>query len=203
MMKPMVSRKPFMLLLSILVLLSFLFLYLQPTLASLLNAPYRQTKIQNFIENVRSTQAIDGLEFWETREFYSPGSFKYSHDGFSNQDIAPILKELNVTMKPDVDRIPFLMYRSDKWISADFLVNSSTIADHVTKKQSNNKQLDNKIVMNTSTEWVYYEDENTLVIIFTKNIEEMQKSNGYFDYPGHDKEYLKDKYWLSISKVSL
>ncbi len=171
---------------------------MQPSLASLINTNYRTKVLTDLLTKLKADKSLDGQAFWQTREFYYPGSLKYSHDGFKNNEIEPIIKKINVTMKPDNNRIPFLMYRSDKWISADFLVSSSTISDHVTMKQ-----LNNETILKTSTEWIYYEDENTLVIIFTKNIDEMQKSNGYFDYPGHDKEYLKDKYWLSVSTINI
>lgn len=105
---------------------------------------------------------------------------------------------MNLEMKDIKATIPFLTYKSDKWISAEFLVNNSDISSNLTIMPFNNNA-----ILQTPTSWIYFEDENTLKIIFTKNIDEMQNANGFFDYPGHDKEYLKDKYWLSISTVDL
>ncbi len=192
------SRKPFILLLSILGILCFLFIFLQPSLASLLNKPYRTKILEQFIVSTEQKKKLDGQTFWQTREFYSPGSFTYNHDGFKSQEIQPLLKEINQEMRHIETTIPFLTYRSDKWLSAEFLVTVPNIVDSV-PDTTNGK----KIVLKTPTSWVYYEDENTLRVIFTKDIEEMQKSNGFFDYPGHDKEYLKDKYWLSVSVISM
>lgn len=136
--------------------------------------------------------------FWQTREFYYPGSFKYNHDGFKGQEIRPILEEMDISLNQLDKTSPFLTYRSEPWLTADFLVHSPNIIDHLP-----DTTMGKSIILKTSSAWVYYEDETTVKIIFTKSIEDMQKSNGFFDYPGHDKEYLKDKYWLSISEVSL
>lgn len=154
--------------------------------------------MEQFLSDIEKKKQLDGQSFWQTREFYSPGSFRYNHDGFSPQDIETLLREINLEMKNIETTIPFLTYRSDKWLSAEFLVTVPNIVDSV-PDTTNGK----KIVLKTPTSWIFYEDENTLKIIFTKNIDEMQKANGFFDYPGHDKEYLKDKYWLSISTVDL
>lgn len=171
---------------------------MQPSLASLLNAPYRAQLLQQFITKTENAKQLDGQSFWQTREFYSPGSFKYNHDGFTSQQIQPLLDEMNQEMNDMKTTIPFLTYKSDKWVSAEFLVTTPNIIDSIPDYTKGKK-----IVFKTPTSWIFYEDENTLKIIFTKNIDEMQKANGFFDYPGHDKEYLKDKYWLSISAVQI
>ncbi len=171
---------------------------MQPSLASLLNASYRTKILEQFIVNTAQKKELDGQTFWQTREFYSSGSFTYNHDGFKTQKIQPLLKEMNLDMKDIKTTIPFLTYKSDKWISTEFLVITPNILDSIP-----DTTIGKKLVLKTPTSWVYYEDKNTLRIIFTKDIEEMQKSNGFFDYPGHDKEYLKDKYWLSVSNVAL
>ena len=171
---------------------------MQPSLASLLNPPYRAKLLQTFLEKIEKKGSIDGQTFWETREFYHPGTFKYNHDGFKIEEIQPVLNDMNIGMKVMNNTIPFLIYRSGKWTSAEFLITVPNINDSLTD-QTKGKQ----IILKTPTAWVYYDNQHTLKIIFTKNIDEMQKSNGFFDYPGHDKEYLKDKYWLSISQIDI
>ena len=154
--------------------------------------------MEQFLSEIEKNGQLDGQSFWQTREFYSPGSFTYSHDGFKPQEIQPILRQINLGMKNIKATIPFLTFKSDKWVSAEFLVNAPNILDSIPDTTSGKK-----FVLKTPTSWVYYEDEDTLKIIFTKDIEDMQKANGFFDYPGHDKEYLKDKYWLSVSTVQI
>ncbi|CAN5140695.1 hypothetical protein BH09PAT2_BH09PAT2_09080 [soil metagenome] len=171
---------------------------MQPTLASLLNTPYRNNLLQKFLTKTKKDGTIDGQTFWETREFYEPGTFKYSHDGFSMDKISPILKEMNVTLKHTDKLNAFLTFRSSRWVSAEFLIQSQTIDEHIVDATKNKKT-----ILKTHIAWVYYDYTKTLNIIFVKNIDDMKQANGFFDYPGHDKEYLKDKYWLSISKVTL
>lgn len=95
----------------------------------------------------------------------------------------------------DKTKNPFLVY-SCKWLhSEDSLVTSALLP--------NDQNPELKTVLLQTADISIYKTSKNLVISFIASGDEMQKANGFFDYAGKDKEYVKGKNWLDITEVSL
>lgn len=62
----------------------------------------------------------------------------------------------------------------------------------------------NQPILQTDSLLIYEDLENKKAyLLFIKPLDEMSKAVGILDYNEWDKEMVKDKYWLSISIISI
>lgn len=149
---------------------------------------FRQKNIwNNFINKIREKKEINALDFWEFREFYSPGYFQFNK---ANIEISSILQFYNLE-KPKND---FLFFTSDKLKSTESIVNDK---NYFTKENLNCTEIifenDNSILCKTKT--------GEIRIRFIKTIEDMKKANGLFDYIKSENELLEGKFWLNETVI--
>ena len=93
---------------------------------------------------------------------------------------------------------PFLIFSSNRWQSVEFLT-SITPPDLAMFRVDFSK---NEIILDTYTDLIYRKD-GYMYVIFLRPVEVMQETNGFLDYKEHDKELIKGKQWLVISRVKL
>jgi hypothetical protein len=174
------------------------FLLLQPKISSMLFPQKREYLLNNFIEHVKDGNKIDARAYWEFREFYSPGHFIFERNGISQSTVDNFLYNVQAIRKEHL-HVPFLYFQSPYMQSVDSLTNKQYVDEvvNMTKIQSN------KILAKNSRVLIFRETENNLLLIFVLSGEDMKKANGFFDYRKRDKEYVKDKNWVNVSRIEI
>lgn len=166
-----------------------IFILLEPKVSSLFFPWRREAVLQSFEAKTQSKQQIEPQEFWEFREFYSPGYFIVDKNGLSTSELSANKNIFNLHGK----YLPVDIFNSNKVKSLEALVESEKLTDFI--RQPNIKSLLN------SPNQIMYNSGNYLFVEFIMPISQMQKANGFFDYTGDDKEMLKGKFWLSVSRI--
>ncbi len=132
-----------------------------------------QNALQSFVLNSINQNSINVQQFWETREFYSPGHII----------LAKQVEEPN----------PFLTFTSDKWHSSEYLTKISTLAPSLSDECSN-------VLLMTQQDLICNLQDGSTFIAFIRDQNEMRKANVFFD-PKHDVNSIEGKYWLVISYI--
>lgn len=176
-----------------------LFIGLQPTLSAKF-IPFQQNgHLKTFWSQLLTTRALDPQEFWEIRDQYSPGIMEFNKTGVSKNRIPTSLTLLASKINQQCHPLPFLVFNSLKFESVDFLVGSKCLKNLVIENQQSN------YLIKTSSLIAYKDqkDRNSVFLIFLKSESEMETANGFFDYKEIDKALVKNKEWLSISRIVL
>ena len=177
-----------------------IYLFLNPKLSSYINPYKRKTLWNNFLNQTLENKEVNSKSFWKFREFYYPGNIIFEDKGLLRKEIDKKLREnFSISLQKDKYFYPFMMFQSDKIISIEALVKVNKINEILI----NSTNVNNKIILQDSSTLIYNSTSNNTIVIFIKPVKDMIKANGYFDYKQNDKELLKDKYWLVISKVNL
>lgn len=175
------------------------FIFLQPKISSKLFSFKRKFLWDQFITDSVKAKKIDAQKFWQLREFYYPGYITFERNGISDKKTYSFLKQFKLIIQSGKYFYPFLIYKSDKFNSLEAFVNIYPI-----DLLLGNLHLDNKkVILNNNSQIIYLENNKQAVIIFVKPLEEMKKTNGYFDYADRDQEFTKYKLWFSISLINL
>lgn len=170
------------------------FLFFQPNIRSAFFA--NSSEVKKLEENILNRKYVDEQLFWQTREFYSPGVLTFNKEGLENNTVQELLDKGGVNINPLSYYHSFLRYKSDKWESVEFLVKSNQLNKIMAVPNGHILLNDKNIILDQI-------DEKKHLLIFLKPVVEMEKANGYFDYKQWDKELLKDKYWLTISIITI
>lgn len=174
------------------------FILLHPKVTMMLVAAQRSSRYTNFASAIEKDNNIDGKKFWEFREFYSPGSFVFRKTGVDRHEVDRVLKEMNVRIYPDRDIFPYQLYYSPHITSIESLVTTATISAFM-KIPS----ITYNCYVKTQTQFMCQSQRNVL-IGFIKPLDEMKKTNGFYDYARDDvRKIVKDKMWLDITQIKL
>lgn len=177
-----------------------IYLFLNPKLSSYINPYKRKTLWNNFLNQTLENKKINSRSFWEFREFYYPGNIIFESKGLLREEIDKKLrKNFSFSLQKDKYFYPFMIFQSDKITSIETLVKVKKINEILV----NSTNVYYKMIFQDDSTLIYSSTNNNIIVIFIKPIEDMIKTNGYFDYKKNDKELLKDKYWLVISKINL
>ena len=177
-----------------------IYLFLNPKLSSYINPYKRKTLWNNFLDQTLKNKEINSRSFWKFREFYYPGNIIYENKGLLRKEIDKKLREnFSISLQKDKCFYPFMIFQSDKITSIEALIKVKTINEILI----NSTNVNHKIIFQDSSTIIYNSTRNNVIVIFIKPVTDMIKTNGYFDYKKNDKELLKDKYWLVISKINL
>lgn len=174
-------------------LLGVLFFLLQPKLATTFVPGSSENRLENFITESKSGKGISGQEYWEFREFYSPGYFTFNKTGLTSGQMD---KELKQILKKIDSTSPILAFHSESLQSIDSLTTIPSI-----------KSVKNAILFSGFK--TIYEGKDQMIIEYSKKLyffllfsnEELQKTNGFLDYSENDRELTSNKKWLSISVI--
>ena len=172
-----------------------LFLILEPHTRTTLFPFIAKKSFTSFIENSLQNGAIDTRKFWETREFYAPGSFEIKKDGFKANDLPEFIGQI-IPFSAHEYFTPFLIFSSSKWQSVEFLTTISPADLAMFKADISNSD----IILDTASDFIYKKNGATY-IIFLRPIVTMQETNGFLDYAEYDKKMVENKSWLVVSSV--
>jgi hypothetical protein len=182
----------------LLVFILALFVILSPKVSSLLFPLKRQTVLNEFISKTKAEGLINSQEYWQFREFYSPGYFTFSRTGIAESLAEKATIGIGVKYnQKEVDLID-LYFSSQKLSSLDMLTKQSNLNSIVDQKQFQNEKL---IFMNNNSA-IYQDGSKNIKIIFLLTNAEMQKANGFFDYTDKDKQITEGENWLNITSLS-
>lgn len=164
--------------------------------------PFTRTRLlKNFLNDVKINKSIDGRKFWVLREYYSPGSFTFKEKGLTKDEVIMALKKINVTFNNKYYIYPFLTFTSDKFFSIEALVTINDLNRLV--NDTADKKLINCII-DQKTAQICYRNEKEIEIRFVNPMDEMRRTNGFFDYKRQNlAELTNGKYWLVISTIEL
>ncbi len=180
------------------IILTLGFILLHPKVTMQLLAAQRSSRYTNFASTVEKNNNIDGKKFWEFREFYSPGSFVFRKTGVDRHEVDSVLKEMNVRIYPDSDIFPYQIYYSPRITSIESLVTTATVSAFMKIPSTTYN-----CYVKTSSQFMCQSQRNVL-IGFIKPLDEMKKTNGFYDYARDDvRQIVKDKMWLDITEIKL
>lgn len=142
----------------------------------ILNPLSRKIYLETYIAKLRTSKSIEAADFWEFRDFYSPGSSSFSADAVVRNE-------------------PFLTFDTPVIQSRDYLVARGSLPPNMSAVP-----LGAEVVIQTDKELVYRSD-NKLVMRFIKSIDEMKKVNGFFSHFRIDIEKYNDRQWYNETTV--
>ena len=176
--------------------LIFLFVTLQPQLASQFFPRRRERLKAEFIHQVQRDHYLHPQLFWQFREFYSPGFVRF------DEKLADVAGILRLPRYPFTQPRTILLHFSSPHIESWDSAVSTAQAERYLKPLSGTGEMGAPIV--------YYQDEmtrifsadgKTLQIIFLKPLAEMMIANGFFDYTEYEREAFNHMYWLNETWV--
>jgi hypothetical protein len=171
---------------------------LHPKITMMLLAAQRRSTFEHFASSAEHQKNIDGKRFWEFREFYSPGSFVFRKTGVDRHEVDRLLKDISIRLYPDTYIFPYQIYYSPRITSIESLVTIATISAFMKIPSTKNY-----CYVLTSSQYMC-QSERMVTIAFIKPLDEMKKTNGFYDYAREDvRQIVKDKMWLNITQIKL
>ncbi len=169
------------------------FLLLVPKVSSSL-FPFKRTLVWNeFIKSVKTSNKIDEQTYWKFREFYSPGYFNFNAHGLDPKQLSLAKEVVGPETKLATSSSAILFFTSKRLYSIDYLTDLTALPqDYLTVKNG-------REIIFKDQRGIIYKERDTYTIIFLKNLPEMRRANGYFEYDGRDKDLIEGKHWLNIT----
>ncbi len=182
----------------LLVFIVVLFVVLSPKVSSLLLPFKREAILNEFINKTKVAGAINPQEYWQFREFYSPGYFTFSKTGITRTLIENAAGKIGIRYDQEKIDLIDLLFSSQKLSSLDMLTKQSSLSAVFDKKQFQN----GKILFSNKNSLIYQVDAKTIKIIFLLTNKDMQKANGFFDYTNIDKKITEGENWFNITSLT-
>lgn len=158
-------------------------LFLIPKLSTLV-LPQKQTySLNQFLKQTEITKAVNPQQFWQFREFYSPGYFQAQSNHIDNSGVS--FKDSGISQAK--------YFTSSKIQSIDALITASSLSATLQVKDIK------KIILQTDT-ILLVQRQHDFVLAFILPQSEMEKANGLFNYQ-EDTDILNGKNWIDISII--
>lgn len=183
-----------MYLLCIIILLTILFLFLQPKIASNLFYERRLQIRDEFLKKIIRDDSVDPKIFWEFREFYNPGVYNFKLKTLDSSNIPEDLKNL----LPEGNYYIYLSFTSGKIKSVD-IVGGGFEYHTVLKKVKN---ISGAKILTEADDKLLVTDDKSYYLVFYKPQEAFHNTSGIFSYwnlPVRD----EDKDWINLTKINL
>lgn len=176
--------------LGILLIVSVLFIILNPKISADTQKSRQVEKMSQLIESIESSKTIDPKNYWEFREFYSKGNFRFNKAGIDRSTIDEDLLEL----LPKDETTPYLLFNSDGLQSIDSLTSYSSLTQILLPMIESG----NVIYQDDFT--LVFQDKQNTYLIFLKPYSDFENTSGFFEHWGGI-EFPTDKlYWLNITQ---
>jgi hypothetical protein len=151
----------------------------------------RQQETMKFLSKMQQTD-FTMREYWQYREFYSPGSFSFDPQAVS---LAGALQFNDI---PSV-KTTLLTFTSPNLVSTDSIVEKSS-KDYITEAYVPNTQTKTLVVQPDRV--AYSTPDGKIHLIFLRSSDEMVKTLGLFDYGKKEKDILEHKLWLNETTIT-
>lgn len=149
--------------------------------------PKQQHALSTFLQHTQQTQEIDSREFWQFREFYSPGHFFLAKDNYSDK-IVPQIMSLEADLNKIVENSYFV---SPNMQSIDGLTTAKSLSSIM--------KLPKATILIKKDTLVVYKTPDNVVIAFLLPPSILKTTNGFL-YKLPDSE-LQGKNWVDISVI--
>jgi hypothetical protein len=181
----------------------FMIFIIHPRFTTQLFEFQRSQEVTRFFKSVMKEKGINAREYWKFREFYSPGVFTYDPHVIKlaeTQTLAPDHPLCGIT--------PLFFFHSRQLVSTDSIVSKILF----TKGEQTSSFLliiagedpaSENILYRDDTQLIYLHDSSTIRIVFMKSLEEMKKTNGFFDYTTGDMKFFQDQAWINKTDITL
>lgn len=190
------STPGFLIILFIFILI--LFIVFSPKVSSLLFPLKRQAILNDFINKTKTNGSINAQEYWQFREFYSPGYFTFAKIGISKSLSENAVSRIGIEYNKKEIELTYSFFSSQRLNSLDMLTKQSSLNMLIDQKQFQK----DKIVFINRNSIIYQESPKIIKIVFLLNNNDMQKANGFFDYQDKDKKITQGENWLNITSVN-
>lgn len=166
-------------------------LIFHPTL-SLFHYFQREQKVNQLLTEMQKP-TFSMREYWQFREFYSPGSFRFDTQTVT---LAGAL-QFNTIASPSAT---LLTFSSPHLESTDSIVERSLTTDYLSLAVGDvsNKQ----ILFRLSDRLAYQTEDEKIHLVFLRSTDEMKQTLGVFDYGKAEDEVLAHKWWLNQTTIS-
>lgn len=164
-----------------------LFVGFEPKVAALVT-PKSQARLFKLIGETKTKNSVDIRDFWQFREFYSPGTYTYNPNGVK---IPPTLISLS---KPNMFK-SVLSFSSPKLISVGGHTKLSSIPQTILPQGTS------QILVNKPQTLLIKETQDSYLLIFVRSIMDEKKANGFLQHET-DKDNEAGNYWLSITRIA-
>lgn len=182
----------------LLVFIVVLFIVLSPKVSSLLLPFKREAILNEFINKTKASGAINPQEYWQFREFYSPGYFTFAKTGISNSLMKNAAGKIGIKYDQKTIDLTDLLFSSQKLSSLDMLTKQSSLSAVSDKKQFQN----GKILFSNKNSLIYQVNAKTIKIVFLLTNNDMKRANGFFDYTDIDKKITEGENWFNITSLT-
>lgn len=173
-----------------------LFVALSPKASSLF--PFKRHAILNdFINKTEMTGKINPQDYWEFREFYSPGFFTFSKEGIAQSISKNAEKEIGINYDEKTTDLTFLFF-SSRWLNSLDMLTKQTDLNKIIDVQKIPK--DNVIFIGKNC-LIYKSDTNTIKISFLSSGTDMQRVSGISDY--QDSKSIGGKNWFNVTSLKV
>ena len=181
----------------ILITIISLFTFLSPKISSQVFPFKRQAILNEFINATKQRGSIDPQEYWQFREFYSPGYFIFSRTGIEKSSVQQSNEKIGIKYDEKQLSLTFLVFSSPLANSLDILTTESDLNKIVDLKQFSKENF----IFADKNSLIYREDSRTIKIIFLMDNSKMRIANGYFDYGEKDKLLVENKNWFNVTVI--
>jgi hypothetical protein len=165
-----------------------LFVILTPKVSSLLFSFKRESVLNDFINKTKMEGMISPRDYWQFREFYSPGVFTFSKTA---------QKEIAVNFDKKLIDSTFLSFLSPNLSSSDMLTKQTDL-----NKIFNQSEVPLRNILFKSTNGLIYKTgNNTIKIVFLLGHKEIQKISGISDYLS-DKQ-IDQENWFNVTSLKI
>lgn len=176
----------FYLILSVLLIVGLVFFH--PSFTSKYWSWQRNSVYQQFITQVQNNGEIKAQDFWQFREFYSPGEFTY------NPESVGVYQALRIIALPHPETT-LMTFTAPQLQSTDSIIESPASYENKVSQVS-------QPLFQNDTSTIWQSNENEVSIIFYKTIDEMMTANGFYDYQPAERALLQGKYWLNQTTLT-
>lgn len=166
-----------------------LFLVLQPKVSAALFPRQRQAVFTDFLATVRREQRIPPREFWQFREFFSPGDFT----------VDPEAVGIFQTFRIETIHAP---HTNLLHFSAPYLQSQDSLISSPQWYQDRVAGVENPLFQNERSV-IFSPTAGVVRIVFYAPIAEMQQANGFFDYLPEELERIENFWWLNETELVL
>ena len=179
------------------VLIIILLVVFSPKVSSLLFPFKRQAILNEFINKTKTEGTINPQEYWQFREFYSPGYFTFSREGIAKSLSLNAAKEISVKYNEKEINLTYSFFSSQRLNSLDMLTKQLNLNKLIDQKQFRKE----KIIFMGKNSLIYKEDASTMEIVFLLSNADMQKANGFFNYQDKDRKITTGENWFNVTSL--
>lgn len=166
-------------------------LFLHPTLGVFQEFQHQQ-KVNQLLSDMKKPD-FQMREYWQFREFYSPGNFTF------DPQVVSLAGALQFSTIPS-PTATLLTFHSPLIYSTDSIIDTATSGVYAQLQIPDEKN--QHIIIKSRDTVAYQSPDKKFHLVFIKSTSEMKQTLGLFDYGANEDKILKSKLWLNQTTIS-